>query len=360
MSDDGACCTGLIGMGISYVIICVIIGIIAWADDTFGWEFVLSIIVAIITIIIVIALRYDKISDLGSEDDLIKGQALIEFAIVWFILIFILSLPIDIGYEGEGLIVFLLSFFLNLPGVCIFLWCGAKTLKSCETADHLSEGRKITYFGIFWLVFWLISSAIIDSVANVGWLAFILFLLLVAIPGTVAIIKIGKNVSEEGLKLKWGIEEEGRRQEEERRKIEEPYRRFLEEIQKKLYNHEIFLEEILELRKTKTSEIRKYGSEVDRMILRLKDNNNPRILMEKAQELKDKILQVEKEYYYKAFLEYFNGMPNGECKDEREKLRPRYNPHLYSENGLHRNKKWAREQTGQLDKAYNEVKNQRW
>lgn len=356
MSDDDECCTGLIIIGI-------IIGIIyaiAWAVDTFGWELVLSIIVAIITIIIVIALRYDKISDLGSEDDLIKGQALIEFAIVWFILIFILSLPIEIGYEGEGLIVFLLSFFLNLPGVCIFLWCGAKTLKSCETADHLSEGRKITYFGIFWLVFWLISSAIIDSAANVGGLAFILFLLLVAIPGTVAIIKIGRNVSEEGLKLKRGIEEKGRRREEERRKIEEPYRRFLEEIQKKLYNHKIFLEEILELRKTKLSKVKEYESEVDHMISKLEGNINPKISWRKAQELKNEILKAEKYYYYEAFLGYFNGMLNGECKKEYEKLRAKYYPTLYPGDGLHRNRKWAREQTGQLDKAYNEVKNQRW
>ena len=145
----------------------------------------------------------------------------------------------------------------------------------------------------------------------------------------------------------WEGEEKKR---EEERKREELYQKFDEEIEEKLYNTKIFLEEIQRLRETKPSEVKEYKSEVDRMILRLEDNTNPKVSMEKTQELRDKILQSEKDYYSEAFLKYFEGVSNNEREREHIKLRVKYLPDLYPENGPRRNKNWARDRLRQLDK----------
>jgi hypothetical protein len=183
MSDDEDACCGVICIG------AIIIGIIWWVVDTFGWVSAVSVI-SIIAVIIVTIYVCSEIYDEG---------AFIKFGIAWFIAVFVISLIIDLwlmGYGDRGAALFSLSLFLNLPGTCILIGLGAKRLKSAADSYMVrGQAKNIIYFGYFWFFFCFISSVIVsrDSPDPRGF--FYVFLIFVTIPGTIAIIIIGIRLS---------------------------------------------------------------------------------------------------------------------------------------------------------------------
>ena len=362
-------------------VICAIVLTIAYS-----WQLILSVpVLSIIVAIVVTTLVYYKIWG-GAYSDLDKGRAFIKFGIAWFIVIFVLSVIIDLslmGYRDRGAGIFLLSLFLNLPGTCILIGLGAKKLKSCEEKNLPREGRKIVYFGIFWLFFWFISYIIIDSAARAEGLLFLLFLFLVTIPGTVAIILIGRRLSKVGLEKGWKkIEKEREKIKKDWRKInkeketinkereginkeketinktreelgrvwesikENPAQAFVVGIRGKLGSHEIFLREIQELSRNAPSAVANIRTNVDES-LSYEDT---------IEVLKDEIIKIEDEYYSEAFLEHFETIKNNPQPDhEHLKLRRRYLPENYPQTRQRRNKEWATKRIHELDVAYNKV-----
>lgn len=197
MSDDDACC-GAICIG------AIIIGIIWWVIDTFGLVSVVSVLGIIAIIIVTIYVCS------GIWEETYEEKAFIEIGIAWFISIFVLSLIIDLwlmGYSDRGVALFFLSLFLNLPGTCILIGFGAKGLNSyADRYPELVRGyaKNIVYFGIFWLIFWFISSAIVGSESPDSGFVFFVFSLFVTIPGAVTIITFGRRLSKvigEGLEI---------------------------------------------------------------------------------------------------------------------------------------------------------------
>lgn len=192
MSEE-ECCGSICGIAIIIGIIWGIWCAISWAVDTFGWMRVVSV-PCIIAAIIVTLYVCDGIWK-EATSDLTTGRAFIKLGIAWFILISFISLILDllfVPYDIRGLFILFISLFLTLPGTCILVGLGTKRLKSCDDENQIREGRKIIYFGILWLIFWLFLPFIINTSDTI--LTFFMLLLLVAIPGAVTIITFGRRI----------------------------------------------------------------------------------------------------------------------------------------------------------------------
>ena len=197
-------------------VITTIIGLICaivWAI-AFGWQQVVSVLRSVPVLIIIAAIIVTiyvchKIWE-EAYSHLDEGRAFIKFGIAWFILIFFISLIIDLSfipYYDRGILFWFSSLLLNLPGTCILVGLGAKRLKSAtDEFPYTVKGhaKNIIYFGIFWLIFWLISSIIIGSNTPDPGVVFFVFLISVTILGAITIIIIGRRLSKangEGLEI---------------------------------------------------------------------------------------------------------------------------------------------------------------
>lgn len=130
-----------------------------------------------------------------------EGKMYIRLGVIWFVFWFILSIPSDLilfDTVDRGTALVLLSLFFNLPGTCILIRIGAIKLEACKYEVREIEARKILHFGVFWLFFWIVLSAL-GFILNVE----LAFSFIVAIFGTVAIIAIGNRLSgEESIRRK--------------------------------------------------------------------------------------------------------------------------------------------------------------
>jgi len=193
MSDDDQCCVGIIIIAVLFAIY----KAIEWAVSKYGIEYV-STIIGIIVIIIAILIFMDHKNNIYSDTE--EGSATITFGIVWFILVLVISLVIDVlsNKGGEGLFIFTL--ICNLPGTFIILYIGAGKFRSKanigDINDQILEGRKIKYFATFWLFFWpmlyiiLLYLGISKNPDNI-FLSFIL----IAIPGMFSGMMISRWLS---------------------------------------------------------------------------------------------------------------------------------------------------------------------
>jgi len=136
-----------------------------------------------------------------------EGKVLIKFGFVWFVSVLVMSVVIDsffvLKYNGNrGAVLFLASLLINMPGTCILLYSGVKRMRSCNVEDRIREGLKIQLFGIFWLFFWTIlpyvftySTLPLQNTSSIY--------LLIAIPGSIVSIAIGRWSSHINVRQEW-------------------------------------------------------------------------------------------------------------------------------------------------------------
>lgn len=397
MSDEDQFC----GCIFVLVILFAIYKVIEWAITKYGIELV-STAVGIVVVIIAILIFLEDESEAYSRTE--KGSKTITFGIVWFILVLIISLIVDILSKKGGEDLFIFTLVWNLPGTFLILLIGTgKFRDKFDIEDinvHISEGRKIKYFSIFWLFFWpmlyIILSYLDISEKPDGVLASFMF---IAIPGTFGGMMISRWLSKinneeiveqlEELKIKerkiekqmgeigWKGEEiktqrktlidkekqnaKKERELNERSKNLEVAYAELESLEKEIKNNpfqyvfrekaeefmDAFSIEIKEISKMNTGDIPDNITSADRLYLEFVDK------------IKDKIVELESICYSEAFARYFedNG---GVTKTKYSAISAKYNPNIYSqngENGTRRNKKWAEKRRIELSRIYNGVKN---
>lgn len=121
-----------------------------------------------------------------------KAKTFIRLGFLWSILIFVVSVIIDYvtpsDISNKGAFVFFMAIILNIPGTSLFFYSGARKLRNCDMTclaeTKIMESRKIIYFGIFWLFFWMILSYIFLQYDIITGDVFPVFILFIGIPGT--------------------------------------------------------------------------------------------------------------------------------------------------------------------------------
>ena len=208
MSDDeGQVCGCIFLIGTLFGIY----EIIKWLVSLYTWEPVAAGI-GIIIMTVATMVGYDNMREsLSSHSPSEKGKAFVKFGMIWSISVFIISILVDILYtsvlnkSGErGIGIFLITIFVNMTGTAILFYIGGRELKSCIIEDKKVEGRTITYFGIFWCLFWtILPIALTASKIIVGEGFVSASFLFIAIPGMIVDIIIGKWVSRVDVKKEW-------------------------------------------------------------------------------------------------------------------------------------------------------------
>lgn len=421
--DDGGLCGCIILLAILYAIY----EGVKWAAGKYGWE-TITIACGAIIIIIVTTYSCNKIWE-GASSLTEKGKSFINFGITWFISALIISFLLELWLTGTnkglqiGANTFFITTFLNMPGTSILLYIGAKRLKSCDLETQIIEGRKIIYFGIFWLVFWILLPIALISLGIAENDTFGMFLLFVAMPGMVINVIIGKWCSRINVKKGWEDLNDAQKkfnaelnkfdrqqekldaykdklyekqdelnsqqneldaqqkvlwkQEKELQKLKDDIARKAkalnmqqEEIQrargelettwsaleeaikktpfnlfiKEKLNKDIFIKEIGELKRARPGDVSSIKTKADQIISGIKE------------ELNKEITNIEDEYYYKAFLEYFKSIDGDQT--EYDRIRIKYNPTIHIQ-ADRRNKAWAERRRFDLSKIEKSMKEEK-
>ena len=397
--DSAAC-----GCIFLFIAIYAIYNGVKWAVNKYDWEPIVTIfsVTVIISAIIYISKKAWEGADSLTEEGktFIKFGMIwfISFFIFSFFIDWLLAYPGNIS-QNRGAGIFFVTLFLNMPGTSILFYIGAKKLKSSELGSQITEGRKIIYFGIFWFIFWIITPVILVSYGIVGDDAVGIFLLFVAIPGMIINIIIGRWSSKVNLKKGWedlndaqimlrgqqetfdieknrlikekeelqkqqkelqklkkNISKETKEMEIQQKEIQEardkleetwnelentmiknPFRSFAKEK----FHKGVFIEEILELRRTKPGDISSIKTKADKITIDIKEK------------LKNEITSIEDEYYYDAFLEYFKNVDGDQA--EYDRIRIKYNPTIHTQTER-RNKEWAEKRRFELSKIEKSMK----
>lgn len=123
--------------------------------------------------------------------------------------------------------------------------------------------------------------------------------------------------------------------------MKSPFRLFL----KKKLDKKVFLAEIEELKAARPGDISVINTRADKIISNVKK--------ELEEQLKTDIVNIEDEYYYEAFLEYFKNEDGDKAK--YDKIRAKYNPtiHIMTDR---RNREWAEKRRFELSKIEKSAK----
>lgn len=400
MADDGnEVCSCIILLIILYAIY----KAVSWVIEKYGLESIA--IVSGIILLIIITIHVCK--QVWEEENYLieKGKALVKFGIVWFVLIFIISVLIELlsaHYhfidlpKGGGML--FISLFVNMPGTSILLFAGARKLRSCELIENkVIEGRKIIYFGIFWFFFWIISPFILELMSIIDSGSFMTFIL-VSVPGTITNIAIGRWSSKIDLKKGWeylndaqktlNIEKDSlKRQREDIQNANGQLSQQQADVQKQLKDLQKLKKDI----STKKKELEKQQKDIQSARSGLEttwneledimENPFPFILKKKLHKdvflaeinqlkrtrpgdissietdvdkvisdikknLNNEIINTEDQYYREAFLEYFKD--NGHDITEYDRVRTKYNPTIHTTE--RRNREWAEKRRFELSK----------
>ncbi len=199
--DDGEIC----GCIILIIVVYLIYKVITYIYDNYSW---IGLIIIFSILVIFIFGTYIFSDLMKNENTLVdKGKSFVNLGFIWFVSILIMSVVIDLLLlppgNNRGALVFIIS-LVNMFGTSIFFYAGIKKLKSCDIEYRVMEGRRITYFGIFWFFFWVILPGIFaySNIITANGVVEV-FILFIAIPGTVVDIIIGRWALKIDVKKEW-------------------------------------------------------------------------------------------------------------------------------------------------------------
>ena len=391
-----------------------------WALDKYGWESIAAVsscILALIVVSVIISKVFEEAYSLTE-----KGKAFIKFSFIWFVLVFIISNILDIWLTSSskingGDLIFTMTLLVSMPGVLVLSFNGAKKLKSSDIETKVVEAKNIINFGIFWLIFWAIFPRVLMYygiiVSKDPTSEYLAFLLIVAIPGSIVNIIIGKWLSKIDVKQGWEelahakklFDKEKVRLDEQKRQIDRETsevselkaqlsreRKELDKESKELQKIKNDTNNKIKVLEVQQKDISKARDELESTWNQLKDtiDKNPFKLfikeklnkdvfvkeieeLKKArpgdissirtkadsvilgihEELKREISTIEDEYYVKAFYEHFK-KSNGDLT-EYDRIRTRYNPTIHVQVDR-RNKEWAEKRRFELSKIEKSMK----
>lgn len=398
MSDDDGVCGCIVVLAALFAVY----KGIEWAIPKYGMEYV-NIVIGVIVIIIATLIFLESESKTDSRTE--KGSLTITFGIVWFILVLVISLIIDVLSKKGGEDLFIFTLILNLPGTFVILHIGAGKFKSksdiTDINDQISEGRKIKYFAVFWLFFWPMLYIILSYLGiskkpdNV-----LLSFIVISIPGMFGgmmtsrwlskinkqlIIKELEELRNKERRMEIKSEEIERKNEEiktQRKTLvdkEKQNAKRAKELDERLKNLEVAYAELESLEKEIKNNPFQYmfrekeEAFLDAFVLEIKElskmntgdipdniTSADRLYLEFVNKLKDKIVELESICYSEAFAKYFESN-GGITKTKYSAISAKYNPNIYSqnsENGTRRNKKWAEKRRIELSRIYNRMKDE--
>lgn len=342
-----------------------------------------------------------------------KGETYIKIGVVWFISILIISVIIDLSLThyfpdswSKGIGVFLITTFINMPGTSILFYIGVKKLRSCELIENrVREGRKIMYFGTFWLFFWMVISIIFIQSNTVKNDIGILMVFAVTIPGTIANMAIGRWSSKVDLKQGWEYLNDAQKtlniEKDRLKRQQEDIQNKKNRLEWQQIDVQKQLKDLQKLKKdisTKKKELEKQQEELDKQqediqsarsglettwneleniienpfpfllkkklhkevflaeINQLKgtrpgdvssiETGADKIILDIKKSLNNEIINAEDQYYREAFLEYFKN--NDHDSTEYDRIRTKYNPTIHTTE--RRNREWAEKRRFELSK----------